>query len=327
MKETRHLATLHTCFLKGQKRTLPELCQLLDLSRASVMRRLNRLRDCSLPLICCPSTHRYHYAGPVDPGVDFPGLFFTPSETAALLSLSALIEQLNPGLFRSTLEQSRRKILALNPVVPSVLKELSERVRLAPIHHRCIAAEILPVIAHALLHRKRLQFDYPASHAPDSALCCRTVSPQTLLFYRNNWYLDGYCHFRNELRTFGISRIRTCTLLKTNAKNIRRAELIRYFQAGYGIFAGGKVDTVRLRFSGMGACYAAEEEWHPDQTRILMKDGTVELSFPASDHRELTRDILSYGSEIEVLAPNDLRGHIAGIYTKAAQQYAGKGVK
>ncbi|MDT8429578.1 MAG: WYL domain-containing protein [Pseudomonadales bacterium] len=35
----------------------------------------------------------------------------------------------------------------------------------------------------------------------------RWVSPQRLVYYRDNWYLDAWCHLREGLRMFSIDRL------------------------------------------------------------------------------------------------------------------------
>jgi len=61
-----------------------------------------------------------------------------------------------------------------------------------------------------------------------------------------------------------------------------------------------------LKFSSVRARWVQAEEWHPEQKGMVNKDGTYTLEFPYSDERELLGDILRFGSDVEVLAPNDL---------------------
>ena len=35
----------------------------------------------------------------------------------------------------------------------------------------------------------------------------RSVSPQTLLWYRDSWYLIAFCHSREALHIFALSRM------------------------------------------------------------------------------------------------------------------------
>ena len=66
----------------------------------------------------------------------------------------------------------------------------------------------------------------------------REVSPQRLILYRDNWYLDTYCHLRQGLRSFAVDAIQDAELRDTVSKEIPAAQLDDYLSGGYGIFAG-----------------------------------------------------------------------------------------
>jgi predicted DNA-binding transcriptional regulator YafY len=55
----------------------------------------------------------------------------------------------------------------------------------------------------------------------------------------------------------------------------------------------------------------AKERWHRDQEGRFLEDGSYELRVPYSNAVELTMDILKYGPEVEVLAPDELRAAVA----------------
>ena len=48
----------------------------------------------------------------------------------------------------------------------------------------------------------------------------RTISPQQLIYYRDNWYIAAYCHYRNELRVFAIDNISSAKILEQSAELI-----------------------------------------------------------------------------------------------------------
>ena len=77
----------------------------------------------------------------------------------------------------------------------------------------------------------------------------REVSPQRLIHYRNTWYLDAWCHLRNELRSFAVDAIHRTEILDTPTRDIDDATLDHVLGSGYGIFAGAEVRWARLRFS------------------------------------------------------------------------------
>ncbi len=71
--------------------------------------------------------------------------------------------------------------------------------------------------ADALL-RRRLALQYHSRSRDE--LTERTVSPQRLTHYRDNWYLDAWCHRAEALRSFSVDRIRAARLLEESAREI-----------------------------------------------------------------------------------------------------------
>lgn len=62
----------------------------------------------------------------------------------------------------------------------------------------------LEMIKTALQGSKLLSFEYVAHHGNKST---RTVEPYQLVLKSSHWYLQGYCHKRNDFRLFRLSRI------------------------------------------------------------------------------------------------------------------------
>jgi predicted DNA-binding transcriptional regulator YafY len=65
----------------------------------------------------------------------------------------------------------------------------------------------------------------------------------------------------------------------------------------------------------------SRETWHPRQDGKLQLDGSYLLKFPYSREPELVMDILKYGADVEVLAPDSLRAAVVGELTSAAKLY------
>lgn len=102
-------------------------------------------------------------------------------------------------------------------------------------------------IASALFERQQLHLTYQArSHGETSA---RTVSPQTLPYYRDNWYLDAWCHSKNALRTFAVENIKAACRLNQPAKVFEREQLEDYYASVYGIFSGKAQHLAKLKFT------------------------------------------------------------------------------
>ncbi len=62
----------------------------------------------------------------------------------------------------------------------------------------------LEMIKTALQESKLLSFEYVAHHGNKTT---RTAEPYQLVLKSSHWYLQGYCHKRNDFRLFRLSRI------------------------------------------------------------------------------------------------------------------------
>ncbi|MGB7757267.1 MAG: WYL domain-containing protein, partial [Salinisphaera sp.] len=174
-------------------------------------------------------------------------------------------------------------------------------------------------VAAATAMRQRLSMRYHG-RARD-AVSERSVSPQRLVYYRDNWYLDAWCHASNGLRSFSIDRIQSAEIIDHRADDMDAATLDAQLGGGYGIFSGSAAHTAILRFSAAAARWVADEQWHPDQVGIWHEDGRYELRVPYAAAEELLRDVLAYGPEVEVVGPPALRDAAAGRLAAAAAIY------
>jgi predicted DNA-binding transcriptional regulator YafY len=184
---------------------------------------------------------------------------------------------------------------------------------------RKVEANYFELISHAVLERKRLHFSHYNRERDETTQ--REVSPQRLVHYRDNWYLDTYDHQRSALRTFSLDTISELKVLDQKAKNFPAKQLDSELGSSYGIFAGKNAHTAVLRFAPFRARWVAREYWHPKQKGELQTDGSYLLHIPYSDDRELLMDILKYGEEVEVLAPKALRARVRNALQQALYHY------
>jgi proteasome accessory factor C len=79
---------------------------------------------------------------------------------------------------------------------------------------------------------------------------------------------------------------------------------------------------VTLCFAADVAPWIAEQSWHPSQQMRMEKDGRLLLMVPVADFREIKREILRYGSQVEVISPNVLRQEVKKEIEKMQKIYA-----
>ena len=293
----------------------------LGVSEATFKRDIEYLRErlnAPIPWDREMRGYRLYEPDPENPRHELPGLWFNSSEIHALLAFHHLLDHLQPGLLTPHIKPLQERIRKLLKKDDHSFEEIARRIRVLPMAARRIESPCFQAIAHALLARRRLRLIH--YHRARNEETEREVSPQRLVHYRDNWYLDAWDHGKQALRTFAVDSIRRATLLDAKARNVPDKTLDAELGSGYGIFAGRKIQTAVLRFTPERARWVAHERWHPRQ-KGYEKDGTYILEVPYSDDTELILDILRYGPDVEVIAPASLRREVAERLRLAAQRY------
>ncbi|WP_430232767.1 helix-turn-helix transcriptional regulator [Nitrosomonas communis] len=292
----------------------------LECSPATVKRLIDELRlYFNAPLQYNREHNGYFYDTQEEGIFELPGLWFNANELYALLTVQQLLQQTQPGLLDDYLKPIKNRLEKILATVQLNKDEIAKRIRILRMTARNTASEHFQSIASALLQRKRLHIHYHGRSNDQTSQ--REVSPQRLTHYRDNWYLDAYCHKRNKLRTFAVDRIRACHLLDQAALEFDEVELDAHFASSYGIFAGQPKATAVLLFSPERARWVADEQWHSQQQGKLLPDGSYELSIPYADSKELVMDILKHGAGVEVLEPVALRQEVIKRLQAAIEKY------
>lgn len=311
--------------LLGERRVVPFAAfqEKLGVSRATIKRDLEYMRNrLNAPIVWDRERRGYCFAQ-AERGAgqyELPGLWFSATEIHALLTMQHLLAGLDRGgLLAPHVEPLQARLTSLLDSGDGSIEEITRRIRVIGVASRAVGLEHFSVLASALLRRKRLYIRYYVRARDETTE--REISPQRLVYYRENWYLDAWCHLRHELRSFAVDAIRRADILETPAKNISDKTLDAVLGAGYGIFSGRKVQWAKLRFSAERARWIATEKWHPRQKGEWLTDGRYLLELPYSDHRELVMDILRYGPDVEVLAPASLREQVVSRLEAALASY------
>jgi predicted DNA-binding transcriptional regulator YafY len=292
----------------------------LEVSLATFKRDLEYMRSrLNIPIVWDRELNGYRFEKDA-PVQELPGLWFSDAEVYALLTMQRLLEGLEPGLLGPYIAPLLERLQSAMGSGMHSLTQVQQRIRILHLAKRTLPLQFFQVVATAVLERKRLALTY-YSRARDEETQ-RAVSPQRLVHYRENWYVDTWCHLRDDIRSFSIDAIRAATLLDEPAREVPTAQLDAVLAAGYGIFSGSDVEWAKLRFSPQRARWVAAEQWHPQQRTRWEDDGAYVLELPYSDSRELIMDILKHGADVEVLAPETLRRQVSEALGAALQRYS-----
>ena len=326
MNQTERLYKIEQILHDRRLVSFIELQEELEVSRATLKRDLQFLRDrLNAPIVYDREANGYRFDVPdrYAPKHQLPGLWFNASEIHALLMMQQLLEGVQPGLLGPHIAPLQTRLQSLLGSVgsqPEATTEIARRVRILHAQKRRAELRHFELIASTLLKRRRLKIRHFNRGRNEESE--REISPQRLVHYRDNWYLDAWCHLRQDLRSFAIDAIRSAEMLDIAADEVTEDELSRVLAAGYGIFSGSETEWARLKFMPEQARWVIEEQWHPQQRTELLADGHLVLELPYANPTELVMDILRHGSGVEVLAPQSLRDSVRRELQQAMSNYA-----
>jgi len=291
------------------------LADKFDCSTRTIRRDMNELDDeGTLPNFYDEKLKVYrldasHY-------IEVEGLWFSPEELYALLLIQQLTEKLAGGAF--DMRPLHDKIEKMLGKMAPDKKELS-RFRVFYVGSRAKNMPHFGTIAKALMARKRLQIKY---HGREKDIVSeRMISPQRMVFYKGNWYMDAWCHRAKGLRSFAIEQVVEVSEGSLSCRNISEKTLNVHYTQTFGIFSGEPIHTAVLVFSKKASLWVQDEEWFPDNHGRYLEDGRFQLKIPYNNSTELIMEICRYGAEVEVIEPPELRESVKQLLQKAADQY------
>lgn len=318
MSQSDRLYQIHRLLTQRRRPiSLADLAEDLEVSPATVKRDIEKLRDMGAPIPPANHSGGYYY-DPEAPAFELPGLWFNQSELYALLATEQLLEAVQPGILGPQLQRLRARIRQLLGTGGHKATLVSERIRLQPVGFRPADPKTFGTVAGAVLAGHVLHLTYHSRHRDEATE--RRVHPYRLNHYRDNWYLLAWCERAQDYRLFSLDRLQFATDTGQPAVPAKGEALDRHLGAAFGIFAGEARDWAVLRFTPEAARWVAEETWHPDQVGYWDSEG-YELQVPFSDERELVMEVLKYGPDCEVVAPEGLRETVAERLRRGAAIY------
>ena len=309
MDKLNRLYKLHN-LLHGRKTPLPltRIREELACSERTARRVIAELRnDLRAPIEYDRARNGFYYDAAARDHFELPGLWFSADELYALLTSYHLLDTLQPGLFAPYIAPIRDRLKNLLAHRAAGAPDIGRRIRILQMAARPSDLDVFRSLATGVLTRKQLRLLYHG-RARDKTTE-RIVSPQRLVYYRSNWYLDTWCHLRKDFRHFALDRLHLVEILDEPAREFADEALDQHFASAV------------LHFTPSAARWVADEQWHPQQEGQVLSDGGYELKVPYSRAEELVMDILKYGPEVEVIEPKALREQVAMALRAAAERY------
>ena len=312
MSEIDRLYSYKSLFLKRRIISQSEILSSLEISTATFKRDLSKLRDrLNLPIIYDRTLRGYRLdKDTLSNG--FSSFIFSKEEILVFSTIQYILTQFEPHLFNSTFKPLKAKIEFMLNDIGLTESDVISRIKFLYSRKRALDYDIFEKLLSATFNRKKLSIRY--LNGQSKITLERTISPQQLIYYKDNWYVDAWCHFRNDVRTFAIDAIQACTILNESAKELNIAENKKIDRVDYGIFTGAGQQWAKIKINAKSASWVIREEWHPDQKTQMGSDGWLTLEIPYSDSREILAEILKLGNNAMVLGPMELKNsHIENL--------------
>ncbi|MEW6428629.1 MAG: WYL domain-containing protein [Thermodesulfobacteriota bacterium] len=296
----------------------PDLAREFEVSERTARRTIEFMQlHLGAPLRYDPQRRGYVY----EEGFTLPDLPVSQEELLAILLARNLLTATDNGFIGQAIQRFGRKLLQKNGQLGISGRRL--RQCFSALWHGYAPAEgaVFRTVSQALLADRPLAVRYRSPQVEE--ISERVVEPHHLQHYMGSWVLLAWCRLRNDWRRFYLARIeRAAAAGEPFAR--RPVSAWRHLLAGgFGIFQGEELFPVTIRFTPRMARWIREQVWHPDQTMATDDDGSLILTVPAADLREIRMKVLQFGAEAEVVTPEELRRSIGEEATRVAALYGG----
>jgi predicted DNA-binding transcriptional regulator YafY len=179
-------------------------------------------------------------------------------------------------------------------------------------------------LTRAWAERRVVTLEYePARYAPEAAARRAVVRPYLIepSLQTHALYLIGWDETRDALRTFKVERIRDVALTPRTFELPEGDGVEGALRRAWDIIADQPATEVVLRFSPAVAARVQEATWHPTQQVAVADDGSLTWRAVVAGTIEIRLWILSWGDDVEVIAPDELRFDVASTHRRAAARY------
>ena len=257
------------------------------------------------------------------------GAFFDYEEILALELAERLVARTGPAAWREALRSAVEKARASLPArFAARLEEALEAIEVHPASRPTTEAppEIVRTIHRAIAEQRPLDIVYHSLGRTTPVR--RRVHPLGARVHGGALYFVADDTLTGSLRVFLADRVRVAAV--DESSRFERPDdftVDAFFRDALGVWAGEVHEPVRFLASPTVARLLAERCWHPSQRLTRREDGGAEVVLEVADTPELRRFLLSWGAEVEVLAPARLVAALQAEAERMLHAYAAAGAR
>ena len=180
--------------------------------------------------------------------------------------------------------------------------------------------EFLGALLESIKKKKVVEIEYKKFQ--NDQIKKYVLHPYLLKEYNNRWYLIAWNTERESIATFGLERIQKLEEKKDKFKVSSNFDSDLIFKHSIGITeTQSKPMKVILSFNIYSGRFLKSQPIHPSQKVTKETATEIEIELYVLPTEELYTFILSYGPNVMVESPKELRAEIKNRLNKAIQSY------
>jgi predicted DNA-binding transcriptional regulator YafY len=309
------LITLIMLLQRQPNQKAADLARKLDISVRSLHRYLGMLDEMGIPVY----SERGPYGGfSLMRGYKMPPLIFTPEEATAICLGAGLVGELWGQLYTEAAQGALAKIENVLPdeqrgevawARRSLVTAQLQKPGLLPY------APLLETLRGAIRRQKRVRMVYQGNLQAEPL--SRKMDPYVLAYRQGWWYVIGYCHLREAVRSFRVDRIQDLEQLEAGYQIPADFDAQKFLS--FDIQSEAQIH-VRLHL-GVQVAHLALSTPAAWEVMLPQPDGSVIVGISLPDLYWAASLSLSYGPAATVLEPPELRQMVADWARQIASNY------
>lgn len=156
------------------------------------------------------------------------------------------------------------------------------------------------------------------------AIMHHTLHPYFLRQYNNRWFLFGKDEKDDEIMNVALDRIQAFKLSKIRYKPNTKVDFDFYFKdiVGVSLPKSEGPSNIIIRVKNSRLPWILTKPIHSSQIELERDDNSTLISLDLMPNNELEALLLSFGEDVEVLKPKNLRSKLAKKIEQMNNQYA-----
>lgn len=201
----------------------------------------------------------------------------------------------------------------------TIVENIADIIQMGTPAYRQDSPNFLQPIIQAIMDQKTIHVVYHAQYRNETTE--RKFDPYYLVPRDQRFYVIGFCHLKQAIRTFRLSRFQQVEMTD-QAFDKGDFNIKHYLKNTWSIDRGQKNTRFIVRFSPEVARYIKEEELfvHPRMTDE--KGGSLLFEVTVNNEKEFLKWVLQYGPDAEIIEPKAAREQMREKLSQWAKMYS-----